>query len=89
MTAQSVILPLPSNHARFIVLNLKNLSIEDLKQQLNTLFSTRDRLIGQHPSAEVKTAVAFGPTLWAQLHEQTPTGFKQLDPVYGAFNMPV
>ena len=89
MTAQSVILPLPSNHARFIVLNLKNLSIEDLKQQLNTLFSTRDRLIGQHPSAEVKTAVAFGPTLWAQLHEQTPTGFKQLDPVNGAFNMPV
>ena len=46
MTAQSVILPLPSNHARFIVLNLKNLSIEALKQQLNTLFSTRDRLIG-------------------------------------------
>ena len=89
MTAQSVILPLPSNHARFIVLNLKNLSIEDLKQQLNTLFSTRDRLIGQYPSAEVKTAVAFGPTLWAQLHEQTPTGFKQLNPVNGAFNMPV
>ena len=63
MTAQSVILPLPSNHARFIVLNLKNLSIEDLKQQLNILFSTRDRLIGQHPHAEVKTAVAFGPKL--------------------------
>ena len=88
MTAQSVILPLPSNHARFIVLNLKNLSLDDLKQQLTTLFSTRDRLIGQHPSAEVKTAVAFGPTLWAQLHEQIPTGFKQLDPVNGAFNMP-
>ena len=31
MTAQSVILPLPSHHARFIVLNLKDLSIETLK----------------------------------------------------------
>jgi len=33
MTAQSVILPLPSNHARFIVLRLKDLSIDELKEQ--------------------------------------------------------
>ena len=45
MTAQSVILPLPSDHARFIVLRLKDLSIEELKEQLEDLFSTRDRLI--------------------------------------------
>ena len=30
MTAQSVILPLPSNHARFIVIRLKDLSIDGL-----------------------------------------------------------
>ena len=89
MTAQSVILPLPSNHARFIVLNLKDLSIDTLKEQLNALFSTRDRLITQHPDAEIKTSVAFGPELWAKLHDQTPAGFKQLEPIQGSFNMPV
>ncbi|HCW4188964.1 TPA: peroxidase, partial [Acinetobacter baumannii] len=34
MTAQSVILPLPSDHARFIVLRLKDLTIAELKKQL-------------------------------------------------------
>ena len=89
MTAQSVILPLPSNHARFLVLNLKNLSVDDFKTQLNALFSTRDRFISQHPDAEVKTSVAFGPTLWNQLYSQAPEGFKQLENIDGAFNMPV
>lgn len=89
MTAQSVILPLPSNHARFIVLNLKDISIDALKEQLNALFSTRDRLITQHPDAEIKTSVAFGPELWAKLYDQTPAGFKQLEPIQGSFNMPV
>ena len=89
MTAQSVILPLPSNHARFIVLNLKNLSIDGLKEQLNALLSTRDRLITQHPDAEIKTSIAFGPELWAKLYHTTPEGFKQLEPIQGAFKMPV
>lgn len=89
MTAQSVILPLPSNHARFIVIRLKDLSIDGLKKQLEALFTARDRLITQHPHAEIKTSVAFGPDLWAQLHHQTPEGFKQLDPIQGSFNMPV
>ena len=89
MTAQTVILPLPSNHARFIVLNLKNLSIDGLKEQLNTLLSTRDRLITQHPDAEIKTSIAFGPELWSKLHQQSPKGFKQLSPVHGSFEMPV
>ena len=89
MTAQSVILPLPSDHARFIVLRLKDLSIEELKEKLEDLFSTRDRLITQHPHAQIKTAVAFGPELWAQLHPTAPAGFKQLEPIYGSFNMPV
>ena len=30
MSAQSVILPLPSDHARFIVLRLKDLMIDEL-----------------------------------------------------------
>lgn len=89
MTAQSVILPLPSNYARFIVLNLKNLSIDGLKEQLNALLSTRDRLITQHPEAEIKTSIAFGPELWAKLYHTTPEGFKQLEPIQGAFEMPV
>lgn len=89
MTAQSVILPLPSDHARFIVLRLKDLSIEELKTKLGDLFSTRDRLITQHPQAQIKTAVAFGPELWAQLYSDTPNGFKQLEPIIGSFNMPV
>lgn len=89
MTAQSVILPLPSEHARFIVLRLKDLNINQLKQQLAALFSTRDRLITQHPQAQVKTAVAFGPQLWQQLYQQAPQGFKQLEPIHGSFTMPV
>ncbi len=89
MTAQSVILPLPSNHARFIVLRLKNLSIESLKKQLEHLFSTRDRFITQHPDAEIKTSVAFGPELWEKLSDQIPQGFKQLESIDGSFNMPV
>ena len=89
MTAQSVILPLPSDHARFLVIRLKDLSIKQLQQQLQQLFSTRDRLITQHPHAQIKTAVAFGPELWAQLYSQTPEGFKQLEAQHGAFQMPV
>ena len=89
MTAQSVILPLPSDHARFIVLRLKDLSIEDFKERLEQLFTTRDRLITQHPNAQIKTAVAFGPELWSKLYEQVPAGFKQLEPIQGSFNMPV
>ncbi|RKG30700.1 Dyp-type peroxidase [Acinetobacter tianfuensis] len=88
MTAQSVILPLPSDHARFIVLRLKDLSLEELKEKLNDLFDTRDRLITQHPQSQIKTAVAFGPELWSQLYMQVPAGFKQLAPIAGSFNMP-
>ncbi|MHA3048752.1 Dyp-type peroxidase [Acinetobacter sp. ANC 4641] len=89
MTAQSVILPLPSDHARFLVVRLNQLSLHDLKKQLEKFFSERDRLITQHPNEQIKTAVAFGPELWHQLHGTTPVGFKQLDPQAGAFNMPV
>lgn len=89
MTAQSVILPLPSDHARFIILRLKDLTIDELKEKLADLFTTRDRLITQHPNAQIKTGVAFGPELWAKLYHQTPAGFKQLEPIQGSFQMPV
>ena len=89
MSAQSVILPLPSDHARFIVLRLKDLTIAELKEKLEDLFTTRDRLITQHPNAQIKTAVAFGPELWAQLYTQSPAGFKQLEAIQGSFQMPV
>lgn len=88
MTAQSVILPLPSDHARFIVLRLKDLTVPELKEKIEDLLDTRDRLITQHPNAEIKTAIAFGPELWAKLYAQSPEGFKQLDPIQGAFDMP-
>ncbi|ALH94647.1 Dyp-type peroxidase [Acinetobacter equi] len=89
MTAQSVILPLPSDHARFITLRLKDLSIDQLKEKLSDLLSTRDRLISQHPHAEIKTAIAFGPELWAQIYSTSPADFKQLEPIAGSFEMPV
>lgn len=89
MTAQSVILPLPSDHARFIVLRLKDLTVPELKEKIEDLLDTRDRLITQHPNAEIKTAIAFGPELWAKLYAQSPEGFKPLDPIQGAFEMPV
>lgn len=89
MTAQSVILPLPSDHARFIVLRLKDLNIEALKEKLEHLFTSRDRLITQHPQAQIKTAVAFSPELWSRLYSQSPAGFKQLEPIQGSFAMPV
>ena len=89
MTAQPVILPLPSDHARFIVLRLNQLSLPSLKEKLLDLLTTRDRLITQHPQAQIKTAIGFGPELWAQLYPETPEGFAQLQPIEGSFQMPV
>ncbi|MFT4020512.1 MAG: Dyp-type peroxidase [Acinetobacter sp.] len=89
MSAQSVILPLPSNHARFITLRLSQLDIPQLKKQIERLLSERDRLITQHPEAQIKLAIAFGPQLWTRLNTTSPHGFKQLEPEYGAFQMPV
>jgi putative iron-dependent peroxidase len=43
----------------------------------------------QHAKAQIKTGVAFGPELWAKLYNQTPAGFKQLQPIHGSFQMPV
>lgn len=88
MTAQSVILPLPSEHARFVSVRLKDLSIDELKQQLANFISTRERLLTQHRGVEIKTAVAFGKQTWQKLYDKTPAGFHDLDAIDGAFNMP-
>lgn len=90
MPAQSVILPLPSNHARFIVLRTLNLAIEDIKKQLQYVLNTRDRLLTQHPDDQLKLAIAFGPELWEKLHGSVPAGFHQLQTISNAaFDMPV
>ncbi|MDO4222633.1 MAG: Dyp-type peroxidase [Acinetobacter sp.] len=88
MTAQSVILPLPSEHARFVVIRLNQLSVEDLKAQLAHFLGTRDRLKTQHRQADIKTAIGFGKQLWQQLHDTTPAGFLDLNAIDGAFQMP-
>src|SRR5690606_39418236 len=75
--------------ARLIVLRLKDLNIEALKEKLEHLFTSRDRLITQHPQAHIKTAVAFGSELWSRLYSQSPAGSKQLEPIQGPFAMPV
>lgn len=89
MTAQSAILPLPSDHARFVVLRLNDLSIDELKGQIQKLLSTQARLITQHPDAQIKVSVAFGPELWQKLYTSTPDNFQQLAPQHGKFTMPI
>ncbi|MCF8998513.1 Dyp-type peroxidase [Acinetobacter nectaris] len=89
MTAQSVILPLPSDHARFIVIRLKTLSVDELKHQIKSLISERDRLIAQHPNDQIKIGIAFGPEMWTKLYDSSPKNFKQLEAQQGNFEMPV
>ncbi|AOA57092.1 Dyp-type peroxidase [Acinetobacter larvae] len=88
MTAQSLILPLPSPHARYLVLNLTTLSLEELKKKLTQLLSTRDRLITQDPKANLKTVIAFGTQLWSQLYPERPAGFHDLAAIDGPLPMP-
>lgn len=88
MSAQSVILPLPSEHARFIVLRLKDLSIDELKQQLQHLTDTHQRLLTQHRQDDIKLGIAFGLDLWQKLYHTTPDGFYNLKEINGAFTMP-
>ncbi|MCF9046505.1 Dyp-type peroxidase [Acinetobacter nectaris] len=89
MTAQSVILPLPSDHARFIVIRLKTLSVDELKHQIKSLISERNRLMTQHPNDQIKIGIAFGPEMWTKLYDSSPKNFKQLEAQQGNFEMPV
>lgn len=88
MTAQSVILPMPSAHARFIVIRLNQLSLPQLTQQLNALIHTRNRLISQYRDAELKTAIGFGKQLWQQLYTDIPHFYELSSIEDGAITMP-
>lgn len=90
MPAQSVILPLPSVHARFLVIKTQQLEVARIKAQLQHFLDTRDRLLTQHTHQNIKVAIAFGPELWARLHNKMPPNFCPLQEITGAaFDMPV
>lgn len=88
MSAQSAILPLPSPHGRFVVLNVRDLPLATLKAQLQVLEDTRGRLRGQHLEAGLVSSVAFGPDLWRRLHDEAPRELKPLAPIGGKTPMP-
>lgn len=88
MSAQSGILPPSSAHARFLVINLRELPIDSLKRQLQTLESTRERLRGQHPEAGLVSVLGFGPALWLNLRNRAPKDLHPLAPIRGKQPMP-
>lgn len=88
MSAQSAIIPQPTPHGRFLVLNIRELPLDVLKKQLQTLETTRERLRGQNPDAGLVSSVAFGPDLWCRLHDAAPAKLKPLEPIEGKFTMP-
>jgi putative iron-dependent peroxidase len=92
MTAQSGILPPASPHARFLLLRLRDLSLNALKTALQHLEVTRHRLQTQDPDAALATVVGFGPELWQQLQGRQLSGFSALfsalQPIAGKFTMP-
>lgn len=88
MLAQSAILPQPDVHGRFIVLNIRDLPLDLLKEQLVRLEEGRHRLISQHPEARLVTSVAFGPELWRRLHSSSPRELKPLEAIEAKFSMP-
>ena len=88
MTPQSVILPQPSEHAWFIVVNLGQATTTQLIIQLNSLLDRKLLLIKQNSDADIKTAIGFGANLWSQLHPTTPKELQILEPINGLVNMP-
>lgn len=88
MSAQSVIVPLASEHARFLTLRLVSGNQSDLKAALHALAHSREQLCLQYPHLAIKTGVAFGLSLWQRLYAKTPTGLTELLPRNGDFHMP-
>jgi putative iron-dependent peroxidase len=88
MPAQSGILPPSSPHARFLVINLKDLPLDGLKQQVQALEAARERLQVQHPDAGLVSTIAFGPALWLVLRNRGPKELRPLSPLKGKFTMP-
>jgi len=88
MSAQSGILPAISAHARFVVINLRELPLDSLKRQVQLLESTRERLRGQHVEAGLVSVLAFGPALWLNLRNRAPKDLHPLVPIRGKQTMP-
>lgn len=78
---QSGILPDSSSHARFLVLRLGSLSIDELKTQLQLLEETRQRLLTQYVNSQLSSVVGFGIELWKKLYKEIPQGFHDLAPL--------
>ncbi|MEC7120038.1 MAG: Dyp-type peroxidase [Pseudomonadota bacterium] len=89
MPAQSAILPLPSAHARFIVLNQHQLSLDTFKEKLALMLALRDHYLTQYREANLRVSIAFGLNFWQKLYEHTPEGLHELQPITtGAMPMP-
>lgn len=78
---QSGILPASSSHARFLVLGLGSLSINELRAQLQILEETRQRLLTQYDHSQLSSVVGFGIELWKKLYPEVPQGFHDLAPL--------
>ncbi len=78
---QSGILPASSSHARFLILRLGSLSLDELKAQLRELEDTRKRLHTQYINSHLSSVVGFGIELWKKLHQELPQGFHDLAPL--------
>ncbi len=81
LSPQSGILPPAPCHARFLILNLGSLSLNDLKARLCALETMRIRLITQYPEAHLSSVVGFGKALWQQIDKTLPQGFHDLEPI--------
>lgn len=88
MTAQSVILPQPSLHACFIVLNLNQLTPVELITQLNLFLDRKLLLQKQNIDANIKTSIGFGLDLFSLLSTDIPDDFTILEPIQGIKEMP-
>ncbi len=80
---QSGILPPLSGYARFLILNIDQLRLDELKTQLVAFEETRHRLLTQYPHANLSTAIGFGIELWQRFGLGVPQGFHALEPLIG------
>lgn len=88
MPAQSVIVPLASQHARFMTLRFVPNSQVTLKSAIRALTHTSEQLCQQYPQANIKTGIAFGLNQWQQLYPSRPEHWHDLAPRSGDFDMP-
>ncbi|UOO93449.1 Dyp-type peroxidase [Vitreoscilla stercoraria] len=88
MPAQSVIVPLASQHARFMTLRFASGSNAHLKAAIGALLDACEALRQQYPQANIKTGIAFGLAQWQQLYAHSPEHWHDLQARAGDFAMP-